>query len=143
MIVVAVLLLIASGGFAAALVISNLSASDQAIQLAGSDVFHWQISGIFLAGMVVAGAFALGVYLLLAGSRHRLRVASPDVSQRRELGGLRSEQRANAASVEEDRTQLAGELQAERAEHKADLRKTPAPRRRKVATVPALSDDGS
>jgi hypothetical protein len=122
MIVLAVLLLIASGGFAVALVLSNLSAHDQAIQLAGSTIFHWQISGIFLAGVVVAGAFCLGLYLLLAGTRHRLRVASRDVSQRREVRALRGEQATNATALEQERAHLAEELAAERAGRIEDLK---------------------
>jgi lipopolysaccharide export LptBFGC system permease protein LptF len=140
MIVLAVLLLIGSGGFAAALVISNLSASNQAIQVAGSNIFHWGVSGIFLAGMVVAGAFGLGLYLLVAGSRHRLRVASRYVAQRREVRALRNEQETKAVVVEDDRTRLTEELESERAEHKEDLRKAAAPtRRRRTVKAPATT----
>jgi hypothetical protein len=131
MIVLAVLLLIASGGLAVALVLSNLSAHDQTIQLAGSTIFHWQISTIFLAGVVVAGAFCLSLYLLLAGTRHRLRVASRDVSQRREVKALRGEQAANTSALEQDRAHLAEELAAERVGRIEDLRtaaEAPGPR---------------
>lgn len=138
MVVLAVLLLIASGGFAAAMVISNLSAANQAVQLAGSNVFHWQTSGIFLAGMVVAGTFGLGLYLLFAGSRHRLRVASRDVSQRNEVRALRSAEVARSDVVDDDRAQLVEQLEAERMEHKEDLRKAATPtRRRRAAKAPA------
>jgi hypothetical protein len=143
MIVLAVLLLIGSGGFAAALVISNLSANNQAIQLAGSNVFHWQVSGIFLAGMVVAGVFGLGLYLLLAGTRHRLRVASRDVSQRREIRELRNEEKTKAVVVEENRSHLTAELAAERAEHKADLRKAAPTRKRRATRAPVAVSEGS
>lgn len=143
MIVLAILLLIGSGGFAATLVISNLSANNQAVQLAGSNVFHWQVSGIFLAGMVIAGTFALGLYLLLVGSSHRLRVASRDVSQRREVRALRNEQETKAVEVEEDRTRLTAELEAERAEHKADLRKAAPARRSRAKGTPVAASERS
>lgn len=147
MIVLGVLLLIGSGGFAAALVLSNLSARDQAVQLAGSNVFHWQTAGIFLAGMVVAGAFGLGLYLCLAGGRHRLRVASRGVSQRREVRALRSDRETTAATNQGDRTHLVDQLVAERADHnadhKADLQMATATPERKDAPVTVQAGEGS
>jgi hypothetical protein len=143
MIVLAVLLLLGSGGWAAAVVISNLDAHTQPIQVAGSNIFHWQISGIFLAGMVTAAVFGIGLYLLFAGGVHRMRVASRDISQRREVRSLRNERQATADGVEADRAQMHAELEAERAEHLKDLRSSAPAAKRRAARAPAAVNEGS
>jgi hypothetical protein len=56
------------------------------VQLAGSTPFHWSTSGVFVAGFVVGAAFLIGVYLLLAGTRHGIRVSSRTGQLRREIG---------------------------------------------------------
>jgi Tfp pilus assembly protein PilO len=143
MIVLAVLLLLGSGGWAAAVVISNLNAHNQAIQVAGSNIFHWQISGIFIAGMVTAAVFGLGLYFLFAGGVHRIRVASRDLSQRREVRNLRSERQSTAEDVEADRAQMHAELEAERADHLNDLRRAASGTKRRAPKAPAAVNEGS
>lgn len=109
MVVLGLLLVLLAGGATTAALVENTKPTS--MDILGVTISNLSIGGIFLAGVVTALIFALGLFLMLGGAararRRRQKNKSVVKDSRREAASLAAEKERLERELEQERTQRA------------------------------------
>jgi uncharacterized membrane protein len=133
MLLIGLLIVIAAVVFGAVEVAQNWGGTTYTVKGFGNTLGHFTLAEIFLAGIVLAAIFFVGLWMVSVSSRVRRRAAQQRKIEARDAA-------ADREAAIADRDRLAGALQRERTAHSADLnRDREALAQRPTETAPVVT----